>query len=377
MFMPYISLLCLALLAFDIGLAAEENATVPSLPVVATWGELGKLPPTILADGSEVRLGIQALEGPVGSAVAIYVLTSRETPPYDESSGEACGPVGVLVRGNTVYASPAAGLPTYGISHMLDLYAYLVPMRKPGPLDILIFGQQDTKMAKVTVTARDEHFQRWSASRPSPTLAAYLPAESNVPGVVSTVAWIGLGPGHAATPAAYGLVPWSSLNTTYVKAILSRTKDDLALPIAEPQAVHPLVHARATETGVTLTLPAQLLPGWIGSSTSRGILARWWKNGQPWNPSVEPPAKWAESFGGAMSTTNPDNQLEIQFMIDSEEWPKDPIEVQFLISSYGYSLLEFAQPESIGPVIVSTEKDAFDLPNPGTILFPRIAILPR
>lgn len=374
--MRYLVLLCVAFITVDFISAADEAQSVPSLPVVTTWGELGSLQPTLLADGSEVRLGIQRLDGPVGSAVAVYVLTPQTTALNVDSDGETCGPVGVMI-GDRRCLSAAMAQRMCGTTEILELYAHLVPLRQSGPLNITIFGQRHIVLAKATITAKAIVYQRWSTCLPSPSQLAALETAPDEPDLIIAYSHIGVGPGSAAVPATDGTWPWSSIDDTDLQNILAGTTGDLALPVPEPLAPHPLFHAEGTPTGVTLTVPALFFSNWYGSIASEQILARWWKNGQPWLPSATDVSDWSGQYAGSDPIPGPKDQLRLQLTIDADEWPQERIEVQFMLTPDGYSLLDQDTQHAELAAALLDYCDAHDLSRAGTYLSQRVTLLPR
>ncbi len=370
----------LALFAFGLSAkeAADVRATVPSLPVVTTWGELGKLPPTILADGSEVRLGIQALEGPAGSAVAFYVLTAQNTPLYEGAGGELCGPVGVKIDDQLTREVPTCNMRMRADENeRLELYARLVPLRQPGPVEITIFAQQDMVIGKVTITAHENSYQCWSSIRLDPDTEAETEFHLNTSGNVGIHERIELGPAFFAVPDVPGDSPWSSIRIPLLRDILSGIASDLTLPIPEPASPHPLLHADVDATGVTLTFPVRFLSSWYGSAPNNHILVRWWKDGQPWSSVT---SALSDCSLGAFRTVEPyDAEENIHYALTmiADDWPTEKIEVQFLLSPGGYSVLDESL-DWIGSASASSDfHDDLAAPGPGVYLSQRITLLPQ
>ncbi len=382
--MRILPLLCLALLSFTFRLAtdevADDGALVPTLPVVATWGELGTLPPTILADGSEVRLGIQALEGPVGSAVAIYVLTAPTTPLEPSPGGGACGPIRILVN-NRYHENSMHDSQCILITERLSLFTYLVPLRERGPTLISLFGQQSSILAKTSIIAHHTDYQPWSTILWKPPLGVQaLEDAMEAPGVVSAYERIGLGPGESAVAALDCRYPWASIHPTLLQEICTGAKDDIHLPVPQPADPHPLVHVEATSTGVLLGMPFEFMnahSGGFGSMACDMILARWWKNGVPWLPPGILEARQS-SVGAMRNDVRSDTiRLNLDLTITADQWPNDRIEVQFLITPGGYSIISHYCESTQLTFTSLTIQDEEVLPSPGIMLSPRITLLPQ
>ncbi len=386
--MRFAFLVCLAFITVATGFAVEEpvddgapvlSLPVPSVPVVTTWGELGKLPPTILADGSEVRLGIQALKGPVGSAVAVYVLAGQDAELNDGTDGEMCGPVGVQVNGQQCERS---GIPANArfASDRLELYAHLVPLRQPGDQVITIFGHGNILIAKVTITALDGEYHPWATVHASPIPQESIAAARNGDGEIYVEEPIGLGPCCSVVPAAPNCYGWSSIPSTLLQDILAETKADLALPIPEPTEPSPVLSIRPTATGVSLTLPAQSLPSGFGSYLTEHLLVRWWRNGKPWVPSEV--SEWElEGHYGNDSELTPDDReiIRIHLTLVAEDWPQDTIEVQFLISPCGHTRLDTSElrAQAADENFPCYFQDELAVPISYLMLSPRITLLPQ
>ncbi len=378
--MRCLSLLCLTFLTGAYHLSAQDTAVVASVPVVRTWGDLGKLAPTRLANGSEIRLGVQALEGSVGSAVAVYVLTVHGTPINQVTSAAVCGPVGIQV-GDDPHALQQVEQQFPLEPGRLNLYAYLVPLSQSGPVLISILDQGNIVIAQVTITAQETGYHAWAtvlhcSSEAIPIEEAGEDAAED--GIILMDKCLNLGPNIAAVPTADGYAPWSHIRAALLQNILTNPKDDLALPIPEPTAPHALLQAQATATGVTLTLPARLLPDLDQLLVTEHLLARWWKNGEPWTPPVSPFADPSYEVCGGYGIPNPTDRYRLELHFYTEEWPRDRIEVQFLLSSGGYtSLQEDMRVDRAELAKRMNAQEELGLPMPGTVLSPRITLLPR
>lgn len=312
--------------------AAQES--VPDIAVVTTWRELATLPVLPLADGGEVRVGIQTQAAPVGSGVAIFVLfEQRHEKPSQAIDATSYVPVRVTWTHNApvpTLASVVQELQQVQFTKGMHLHAQVMPLVHAGTYSVHVRDQDERVIAKTTVTATTAAYHRWSSLH-MPDRPAHEREQEDEP-------WdcdldIVAGPGHAVTVAGSDGNSWMWLEAVHHEDVLTGNAADIALPIADPVLVDQRVTIAATRMAVTVFVPAACKFHFItGGGASEQVLVRWWRNGEPWEPR---PSEMLAMMGNGLSRIAK-GDLHLRFHIEPGSLPEgERIEIQLLLCTTG------------------------------------------
>src|SRR5262245_24857088 len=148
-------------------LQAQADSVV--MKSVTTWDELFKQPAIELGDGVKIRLGIESLECPQWSGVALYAYTEGfDDIALRQINRDALGPVWVSVRfGETSFDRKS----TYGLrarwaweigDKQPRLFCRFLTVDKVGDYHVTVRTEKGKDIAQVTLKGTKSAFHPWS-----------------------------------------------------------------------------------------------------------------------------------------------------------------------------------------------------------------------
>jgi hypothetical protein len=249
------------------------------LALVRTWGDLLEQPTITLADGSTVRLGMEARSAPRLSSVFIYCLTQDGKPLRQTIEGSTLGPITVEVllpnpkREATAKISQQSAEPADREPYW-QLYALSIPLDQVGTHRITLRDAQKEVIASATIQATDEPYHAW--------MPFGLPEEIRPLDGKDEDLDLGRFAAKrlpAAAPSSSGSFPIAVMAVERSNAKLSR----VPLPAGQPRPTERSIVLERKGSQFQIASPRTLI---IAVSEGYGkLLVRWWVNGQPVRPA--------------------------------------------------------------------------------------------
>ena len=151
--------------------AQETNATVPTIPVVKTWGDLLEQP-QIPAGPGTARLGVEARRVPYGGGVLLYCVTEGYSLPEKWSELRRLGPFKVDVRhehdtGPGMRSLSQAVWDPPDIADSTALFRLSIPLDRPGRFLVRVLTLDGEPVGEAEITATDEKFHAWMPLAPA------------------------------------------------------------------------------------------------------------------------------------------------------------------------------------------------------------------
>lgn len=379
--MRFLALLAMGVLVAGSNRLAAQTELMP-IKSVTTWEELFTQPAIDLGDGIKVRLGIDSLECPQWSGVALYAYTEGFDDQKPRSiNRDALGPVWVLVKFGDVSLD---GKHKHGLLPRWEwqigdkqprLLCRFLMADKVGNYHVTVRTEKGKDIAQVAFKATASPFHPWSPllltkdteyerlgdqykfRRTSPAKAMYAGQGIALPNMHSS--------------AGYSADGWSPWRKKFEKRDEKKAQDHLPFPFGK--GLLPKVLPQDVDSHLQLKfVQDQMLVQIVGTDRidryrpDWHFLCRWWVNGRPFVP--EQVDSIPQMKGGALMTPDEEKDLQIELKItpkDLKAKPGDQIELQMLHCPSGWLPVVNPQTTEIaGPTGYPrlTNKISFKLP---------------
>jgi len=323
-----------------------KKPAAASLPVVRTWGDLLDQPMIALADGSTIRLGIEARSAPRLSSVFVYCLTQDAKPIRRTTEVPTLGPMAVDVRApdpkqvepakiNEQLAEPAHRDPYW------QLYALSIPLDQMGKYRITLRDARNVVTAAAAIRATDEPYHAWMPFGLPEELRPLDDKDEDLD--LGRFAAKQL---PAAAPNSSGSFPIAVMNVEKGNANLSR----VPLPAGRPRPSDCSIVLKKNRSRFQVASTRPLIVG--ASEGWEKLLVRWWINGQPVRPANSNDPISLNGGGRVIETRNVHFDLEPL----SESLgirPGDRIGMQVLYSPSGWKHLDPNISSRLSPSMVT------------------------
>ena len=340
-------------------------AQADPLPIktVATWEDLLKQPTIDLGDGIKIRLGVDSLECPQWSGVALYAYTEGFDDEKPRSiNRDALGPVWVSVRfGDASFdcKKKYSHIPRWEWqigAKQPRLFCRFLMADKVGDYHVTVRTEKGKDIARITFKGTDFPFHSWSPllltkdteyerlgdlykfRRTAPAKATYDGKGIALPNMHSSSGY-----------SADGWFPWRKK---------MRTREESMGEVPIPFGIGPLPNVLPRDIGPTLQLKFSRDKMLMQIATKDRIdryrpdwhfLCRWWVNGKPFVPERVDPTPQME--GGALITPNEEKDLQIEMTIPAKVLKAksgDLVELQLLHCPSGWLPVKNPQTTEIG-----------------------------
>lgn len=346
-------------LALSLGIVLLGSAPVAAqaelLPIksVATWEDLLKQPTIDVGDGIKIRLGIDSLECPQWSGVALYAYTEG----FDDEKGrsincDALGPVWVQVRFGDVsfekkYKIPLIPRWEWQIGDKQPrLFCRFLPVDKVGVYHVIVRTEKGKDIAQVTFKRTDSPFHPWSpllllTDTKYERLGDQYKFRRTAP-AKATYAGKGIALPNMHSHSAYSADGWAPWRKKMGGPPAKGSKDELPfafgkgpLPKVLPQAIDPNLQLKISQDKLLIQIVTK--DRIDRSRPDCHFLCRWWVNGKPFVPEQIDPIP--QKDGEAILTPDEEEDLQIELKIAPKDLGAksgDQIELQLLHCPSGW-----------------------------------------
>jgi hypothetical protein len=353
-------------------------AQAEPLPIkcVTTWEDLLKQPATDLGGGVKVRLGVDSLECPQWSGVALYAYTEGfDNWAFRKVNRDALGPVWVSVRFGDVSFD---GKQKYGARSRWNglgdkqpqLFCRFLMADRAGDYRVTVRTENGRDIARVTARGTAAPFHPWSPllltrdtqyeyigdryRRTAPAKATYAGKGIALPNILSS--------------SGYSADGWSPLRKGLGGRGEQEGEDELPfgkgpLPKVLPHDIDPNLQLKFSQDKMLVRIVDRhridrARPDWH-------FLCRWWVNGKPFLPEQVDPIPQME--GGSLHTPDEEEDIQIALGVTAKDLKArsgDQVELQLLYCPSGWLPVKNPQTELGGPAGYPrlTNKVSFRIP---------------